>query len=58
LELKKGKSALMSSEKWKPFGVVTNNAVDCADWGPKAAESSVEHVWDYSTTKARSGGFR
>jgi len=27
LELKKGKSALMSSEKWKPCGVVTRDAV-------------------------------
>jgi len=28
LELKRGKSALMSSEMWKPCGVVTCNAVD------------------------------
>jgi len=24
----RGKSALMSSEKWKPYGLVTCNAVD------------------------------
>jgi len=28
LELKRSKLALMSSEKWKPCGVVTCNAVD------------------------------
>jgi len=28
LELKRGKSALMSSETWKPCEVVTCNAVD------------------------------
>jgi len=28
LELNKGKSVLMSSEKWKPWRVVTCNAVD------------------------------